>query len=237
MDDERKLVNLLKAYLEEIIDESLRVEITTDPFEGLEFIQKHSVDCVVCDYDMPGIDGLEFLENVRKLDSDIPFILLTGKGNEYVASEAIGLGATDYLKKPAGTKQFETLANRIDSAVVQYWAEQDAREEIKRLRTICDRVSDAVLLLDSDWRCTYANEPAEDCFQRLHMRAADTTIWEAVPQFDGTEFAAGMRRAMAEREPVEIEATFQPTGTTHLMRAFPDDGGLSVFFRELADRT
>lgn len=65
---------------------------------------------------MPGMNGIEFLESVRAIDEDLPFILFTGKGSEEVASEAISAGVTDYLQKQSGTDQYTILANRITNA-------------------------------------------------------------------------------------------------------------------------
>lgn len=74
-------------------------------------------DCVVSAHEMPGRNGIEFLELVREEYPDLPFVLFTGKGSEAVASDAISAGVTDYLQKGSGTEQYELLANRIVNAV------------------------------------------------------------------------------------------------------------------------
>ncbi|WP_276275956.1 PAS domain-containing response regulator [Haloarcula regularis] len=89
----------------------------TNAQEGLDRLERDSVDCVVSDYDMPGTDGLEFLELVRDEYPEMPFILYTGKGSETIASEAISAGVTDYLQKGRGVDQYTVLANRITNAV------------------------------------------------------------------------------------------------------------------------
>jgi DNA-binding NtrC family response regulator len=79
-----------------------------------------ALDCVVSDYDMHGLTGLELLEAVRAVDPDVPFILFTGKGSETIASRAISEGATDYLQMTSGTDQYTMLADRIENAVETY---------------------------------------------------------------------------------------------------------------------
>jgi PAS domain S-box-containing protein len=78
------------------------------------------VDCVVSDYRLPGMDGLELLERVREDDPDLPFVLFTGEGSEAIASEAFSLGATDYVVKTGETDQYDRLADGILDAVDRY---------------------------------------------------------------------------------------------------------------------
>ncbi|TAN44503.1 MAG: response regulator [Nitrospirae bacterium] len=58
-----------------------------------------NIDLIVSDMNMPELNGLELISEVRKLDDKVPFIFLTGEGDVYLASEAISRGAEDYIKK------------------------------------------------------------------------------------------------------------------------------------------
>jgi PAS domain S-box-containing protein len=88
------------------------------------------VDCIISDYSMPGLDGLDLLREVRANDDEVPFIIYTGQGTEDVASEAISAGVTDYVRKSA-TDGHYLLARRIESAVRRRRAE--AEREIQAL--------------------------------------------------------------------------------------------------------
>ncbi|MEZ3165000.1 PAS domain S-box protein [Halorubrum sp. RMP-47] len=123
VDDERSMRDLTETFLER--NEQFTVETVPSAEEGLERIEAHPPDCVVSDYDMTKLDGLEFLEAVREQHPNLPFILFTGKGSEEVASDAIAAGVTDYLQKSGGSEHYELLANRIHNAV-------QARREAKR---------------------------------------------------------------------------------------------------------
>ncbi|MFB6297449.1 MAG: PAS domain S-box protein [Salinirussus sp.] len=116
VDDDPGITDLTATFLERE-SERVSVETATSADEGLELLTESEFDCIVSDYQMPGMNGIEFLESVAEDHPDLPFILYTGKGSEEVASEAIGAGVTDYLQKETGTDHYDLLANRILRAV------------------------------------------------------------------------------------------------------------------------
>jgi PAS domain S-box-containing protein len=134
VDDESGFAEMTAEFLERENDRIYTVT-ETDASDALNRLADQNIDCIVSDYQMPGIDGLEFLQAVREDNPDLPFLLFTGKGSESVASDAIAEGATDYLQKQPGTEQFELLANRITNAVEQYRAKQRAAN-LDRIRRV-----------------------------------------------------------------------------------------------------
>ncbi|MFC5277656.1 GAF domain-containing protein [Halorubrum rubrum] len=147
VDDEPELAEMAATFLERE-DDRIAVETATNASEGLERVADGDVDCVVSDYDMPGRNGIEFLETVREEHPDLPFVLYTGKGSEEVASEAIAAGVTDYLQKERGTSQYAVLANHVTNAVEQYRTGRRAAE-LDRVRTLASDVNQAIVRADS----------------------------------------------------------------------------------------
>jgi len=147
VDDEPALAELAADMLERG-DDRFTVETATSTSEGLDRFAADDFDCIVSDYDMPGQNGIEFLETVREEYPDVPFILYTGKGSEEVASDAISAGATDYLQKGPGTDQYELLANRIQNAVEQYHSQQRAAN-LNRIRTLASDINQALVRAES----------------------------------------------------------------------------------------
>ncbi|MCT9098447.1 PAS domain S-box protein [Haloarchaeobius sp. HME9146] len=106
-------------------DTDFEILTETNVTAAIDVLQNGEIHCVVSDYDMPEVDGLEFLKLVREYDSDLPFILFTGKGSEEIASAAISAGVTDYLQKGTGIEQYTILTNRIRNAVEGYRANRN----------------------------------------------------------------------------------------------------------------
>jgi len=132
VDDESSFGDLVADFLEREED---RFDVVTETgaADGLERVEQNTPDCIVSDFQMPGKDGIEFLESVREEYPDLPFILFTGKGSEEVASDAISSGATDYLQKGSGTDQYKLLANRVKNAVEQHQSKQELQRERSRM--------------------------------------------------------------------------------------------------------
>lgn len=116
VDDDPDLVALTASLLE-AADERFETITETDPRAAIRQVETEPVDCIVSDYEMPAMDGLELLRSIRSEYAKLPFILFTGKGDEQVASAAVAQGVTDFFRKGADTRQYARLAQRIANAV------------------------------------------------------------------------------------------------------------------------
>lgn len=111
--------------------ESDRIDLVPEASPGsvLDRIENLDVDCVVSDYKMTELDGIELLARVRETHPDLPFILFTGKGTEQVASDAMAAGATDYIVKTGSPEQYTVLASRVENAVERRRTEDRGRQQ------------------------------------------------------------------------------------------------------------
>jgi PAS domain S-box-containing protein len=93
---------------------------------ALKLLAGEEFDCILSDFQMPDMTGLELLQSLRNNGIDTPFIFLTGQGNEELAAEALRAGADDYFTKEVGFAHYSRLHHSI-LRVVQVHAERRAK--------------------------------------------------------------------------------------------------------------
>jgi len=127
IDDEPNLLEIAKAFLER--EGEILVDTATSAMEALIKLETTPYDAIICDFQMPMVDGLEFLKTLRLQGRNLPFILFTGRGREDVAIEALNNGADFYLQKGGDPKsQFVELQNMLRRSVDQRRAEEYAKD-------------------------------------------------------------------------------------------------------------
>jgi PAS domain S-box-containing protein len=176
VDDDPSFTDLVSEFLERE-GEPLSVRSATSVDQALSKIRGAEIDAIVSDYEMPGKDGLEFLEIIRDTHPSLPFILFTGKGSEAIASKAISAGVTDYLQKETGTDQYKLLANRVLNSVRIHRAESAIERTEERYHNLVDTAPIPVLLFDSGGELVYANSRAVEFFDA-----------ESETELEGTRF-------------------------------------------------
>jgi len=148
VDDDTAILGLSEEVLEN--DDIVDLQTTSDPEAALRRLEAGEFECVVSDYQMPKMDGLELLAAVRESRPRVPFILFTGKGSEEIASEAVSAGVTDYIQKGPGSEQWEMLTNKIHRGVDHYRTQRELRESEQRYRTLVERSHDGIFIYQDE---------------------------------------------------------------------------------------
>ncbi len=112
VDDEPDMLKLLNM----IIKEKTPYETTTtnNPLEALELSKQGGFDLVIADLKMPGLDGMELLEAIKRTDADMPVIIITAYGTVESAVESMQKGGFDFITKPFRKEQ---ILYTIDKAL------------------------------------------------------------------------------------------------------------------------
>jgi PAS domain S-box-containing protein len=139
----------------------LEISNASDAEEALRLMETAEFDVVLSDYALGGgLNGLQLLEAIRERNPRLPFVVLTGQGNEEVASAALHAGANDYVIKRSGILQFKRLALILRNLYESSSAKRDKEEAEERLQFILEQASEAIFLSELDGRILEANPAA-----------------------------------------------------------------------------
>ena len=97
VDDESGYISVLAKRMAK---RNIDTITATNGNEAIQTLRGHRFDCAVLDLKMEDMDGIEVLKIFKKMDPDMPVIMLTGHGSETAAREGVRFGAFDYLTKP-----------------------------------------------------------------------------------------------------------------------------------------
>ncbi len=109
VEDEPKMLRLLELNLGE---EGYTVHTAPDAEAGLNALRQGKIDLVVTDLKLPGMNGLEFLQAVKRADARIPVIVMTAYGTVETAVEAMKAGASDYVLKPFSLEEMKLIVRK-----------------------------------------------------------------------------------------------------------------------------
>ena len=107
IEDEDAIRRVLIRILEQM-DKSYEVDEATDGVEGIEKIKQNDYDLVLCDIKMPKKDGIEVLEESKKIKPETTFVMISGHGDIDTAVDSMRLGAFDYIPKPPDLNRLMT---------------------------------------------------------------------------------------------------------------------------------
>ena len=160
VDDDPGLLEIGRIFLER--SGQFTIETITSAPAALDLIRTREFDAIISDYMMPDMDGIAFLKKVRGAGNSIPFIILTGRGCEEVAIQALNEGATYYIQKGGKlVPQFTGIAHQIRHAVQQRRAEADILDLQLRESGILNFLPDATFTIDGTGHVTLWNRAME----------------------------------------------------------------------------
>ena len=161
VDDEPDLLEIAKIFLER--HGGIAVDTMTSAVRAVDHLKTRTFDAIISDYQMPEMNGIEFLKRVRSEFPGIPFILFTGRGREEVVVEAINSGADFYQHKGGDPRsQFVELEHKIRQAVQRRRAEEMLKQSEQRMADTINFLPDATFAIDLRGRVITWNKAIED---------------------------------------------------------------------------
>ena len=101
---------------------------------------------------------------------------------------------------------------------------------------VLERVTNAVMSMDKDWRCTYVNPKAAETLTNEASWFIGKHFWKEYPQLVGLEFHQACLQAMAEQKPIEMETYFAPEDRWFENHLYPSPEGLTIYFQDISAR-
>lgn len=154
VDDEANLCELISRGLKKI-SANYDISYVGSGQEALDILEQEEIDALITDIRMPGMDGLELLEQVSEKYVDLPAIVLTGHGDLENAIKALRLGAANYIKKPVS---FELLHYSIVKAIEKRDLTLQVKESEQKYRHLYENALMGVGIINSDGMVLEAND-------------------------------------------------------------------------------
>lgn len=238
LEDSKTDADLIQRLLKKEFSECT-FSLAMDEKDYRQAIKSFKPEVILSDHALPQFNSSKALTIAQEELPGVPFILVTGTASEEFAAGIILQGADDYILKD----RMARLPAAIKAALKQKKTEAEKKEAFNTLRkseekyrTILERVSDAFVALDKDWRYIYVNKKASEMIRRLPEELIGKTPWDLFPEMVNTPFYHAINKAMKKRKYVYLEEYYEPYGIWIETQVYPSPEGLSVFFKDTTER-
>jgi PAS domain S-box-containing protein len=197
---------------------------------------------LILDWMLPGKSGVELCRELRaKPNGDEMFILLvTARADTADLEQALQAGANDYLTKPFDVGLLNVRISVAERQIRELAERNQARaalqDSARTMTNILENTTDGFFTVDSEWKLTYLNAEAEAMVGRSRNELLGGVLWERFPDLVGSVFQTNYEKVMAEQIAMEFEASDRTGKIWYEVHAYPSNGGVSVFFRDISER-
>ncbi len=235
VDDDEWQLNMLKELIQ-TFDNQIEVNSINDSLKVTEVLRSNDYDCIITDFQMPNMNGIDLAKEIRK-ESSIPIIIYTGQGSEEVAEKAFAVGINDYFRKEVIPQHYQVIAKRIRNIVEKQRIEnvyshivKDAKDSIAILVDgKVAFVNDALLnLLEASSDGKILGKTGIDLLFGIDKREAEQAVKSLL---DGTQnqldFDLEIKKSNGKLLPVVINAS---------VIDFLGEKGILCFLRDITER-
>jgi len=216
-----------------------RFEVTLRRDAFLSALAEFSPQLILADNSLPQFDAMSALQIVRERGIQIPFIMVSGTTSEEYAVQIIKAGADDYVLKDRLIRLPESIKaalrlREIENENAMVAAELEKSEE--KYRTIVDRISDGLLIMDKEWGVLYANQMAEKIFGKPIGYLDGKNMIVEFPQAVGRPFFNAYLKAMETGDKEYVEEYSVVAGRWLQANLYPSENGVAIFFRDVTEQ-
>src|SRR2546423_2537540 len=197
---------------------------------------------LILDWMLPGKSGVDLGREWRAgRNGDEMFILLvTAKADTEDLEQALEAGSNDYLTKPLDLGLLNVRISVAERQIRELAERNQARaaliDSARTMTNILEKTTDGFFAVDSEWKLTYINAEAETMVGAKRDEVLGGVLWERFPALIGSIFQTNYERVMAEQIAIEFEAVDATGKIWYDVHAYPSNGGVSAFFRDIRER-
>ncbi len=197
IDDEKSIRITIKEFL---LNEGYGVFATENYDEALKIINTENVDIILTDIVLGDKTGIDVLRKVNEKRLNCPVVLFTGYPNIESASEAVRLGAYDYLTKPV---EKEALLHIVSMALRHKALVEEKNKTHANLKAIFKSVKDAIITVDKDMKIIELNDAAKTIcgFSREDVIGKS---FDTIPKTCCGHCMEAIKKTILEKQPLEI---------------------------------
>jgi PAS domain S-box-containing protein len=210
--------------------------------EAEKILANGAFQFLILDWMLPGKSGVEFCRQLRAQPNgdELFIVLVTARADTADLEQALEAGASDYLIKPLDPGRLNVRLSVAERQIRELTERNQARAALQEsagtMANILENTTDGFFAVDSQWKFTLLNGEAEKLLGHTRDELLGRELWEMFPELSGSVFETNYRKVAAERTPVEFEASDPGGKVWHEVHAYPSNGGVSVFFRDIGER-
>jgi len=208
VDDDSRILKFSKIFLE--MEGNFNVDTASSVDEAFGKLAVQSYDAIISDYQMPQKNGLQFLQEIRKKNNNIPFFIFTGKSREDVAIKALNLGANQYFNKTDNTEGlYCNLAHAIRQAVARTSMQLRLLEREAKLNAILESSPEAITIIDLDGNIIECNQATADLYSCPSKEdLIGKNAFELIAKKDNEKVIQNLKKTINNGSLKNVEYTF-----------------------------
>jgi len=141
-----------------------KIDVATNGEEGLNYFKNNieDIDMIITDINMPKLSGLDMIEEIRKIDANIPIVIFSAHYESEYFIRSIYADVQGYVIKPIDMEQFIRVLDKIIVKIKLLEAEEKLKEQYQYLHSIINRIEDPIMVIKEDYSIALMNDISKE---------------------------------------------------------------------------